>query len=104
MKIKRYNEMFQDKFDYDRIIKILKKTYGWGLGVITLIDEFESNPEYFMNPQNEDDYIEQFNIFLSDKNINRMRGELNNTPSLRLGTWKLGTQVSKPTSIYNKLY
>ena len=103
MKIKKFFEMFEEKFDYDRIIRILKKTYGWGLGVVTSIDEFETNTEYFLNPQNDDEYIEQFNIFLTDKTKNRLRGDFRNDHSLRLGKWKLGIQVDKPTSIYNKL-
>jgi hypothetical protein len=94
--------MLKDRFDYDKIIKLMK-TYGWGLGVVTSIDEFEENTEYFLNPQNEDDYIEQFHIFLTDKSSNRLRGQFRNDHSLRLGKWKLGIQVDKPTSIYNKL-
>lgn len=104
MRIKKFLEMMDDKFDYQRIIQILKKTYGWGIGIITSIDEFENNPDYFSNPQTDDDYIEQFNIYLTDKIANRSRSKLNNTPSLRLGKWKLGIQVDSPTSIYNKLY
>jgi hypothetical protein len=47
-----FNEMnYPDQFDYDRIISILKKTHGWGFGIIDSIDEFESNEEYFKNPQ-----------------------------------------------------
>jgi hypothetical protein len=103
MKIKKFNEMFENKFDYDRIIRILRKTYGWGMGVISSIDEFEQNPEYFQSPQDDDQYIELFNIFLTDKNMNRLRGEFRNNHSLRLGKWKLGIQVDRPTSIYNKL-
>ena len=104
MRIKKFFEMFEDKFDYDRIITILKKNYGWGLGVVTNIDEFENNSEYFQNPQSDDEYIEQFHVYLSDKQADRLRGKLNNTPSLRLGKWKLGIQADKPTSIYNRLY
>ena len=47
MKIKRFFEMYEDRFDYDKILKTLKDTYGWGFGVISSIDEFESNDEYF---------------------------------------------------------
>ena len=104
MKIKKFLEMFEDKYDYQRIINILKKTYGWGNGVITSIDDFESNPEYFSNPPNDDDYIEQFHIYLTDLGIDRMRGEYNKNFNVRLGKWKLGTQANQPTSIYNKLY
>ncbi len=104
MKIKKFNEMLEDKFDYDSILQSLRKIYGWGNGVLSFIDEFESNGEYFLDPQSDDEYIEQFNIFLRDKQINKIRGKLNNTHSLRLGKWKLGYQVDSPTSIYNKLY
>ncbi len=104
MKIKKFFEMFDEKFDYDRIITILKKTYGWGLGIVSFIDEFESNTEYFLDPKSEDEYIEQFHIFLSDKQVNKLRGNINSTTDLRLGKWKLGIQVDKPTSIYNRLY
>lgn len=103
MKIKKFYEMFEDKFDYDKIIENLKKKYGWGLGVISHIDEFEQNSEYFLNPQDDFDYVDQFHIYLTDKNLNRLRGRFKNDPSLRLGKWKLGFQVDKPTSIYNKL-
>ena len=104
MKIKRFFEMYEDRFDYDKILKVLKDNYGWGFGVISSIDEFESNDEYFIDPQSDDDYIDQFNVFLKDKQVGKMRGKLNNTHSLRLGKWKLGYQVNNPTSIYNKLY
>lgn len=104
MKIKKFNEMFNEKFDYERIVRILKKTYGWGMGILTYIDDFESNSEYFKDPQSDDDYIEQFNIYLSDKRVNRERGKFNNITNIKLGKWKLSTQVDNPVSIYNKLY
>lgn len=102
--IKYFNEMnYQDSFDYDQIINTLKKTHGWGFGIISYTDEFESNSEYFLNPQNENEYIEQFHIFLTDKTTGQLRGEFNNKHSLRLGKWKTGIQVAAPVSIYNKL-
>lgn len=102
--LKKFNEMnYQDKFDYDRIILILKKTHGWGFGIISSIDEFENNSEYFLNPEDENDYAEQFHIFLTDKETGQLRGEFNNKHSLRLGKWKIGNQVASPVSIYNKL-
>lgn len=103
MKVKKFLEMFNDTYDYDVIISNLKKRYGWGLGVINLIDDFETNDEYFMSPVDDEDYTQQFNIFLTDHKIGKMRGKLNNTHSLRLGKWKLGYQVDYPTSFYNKL-
>lgn len=102
--LKTFNEMnYQDKFDYDTIISIMKKSYGWGMGVISFIDEFENNEEYFSNPDNDHDYSIQFNIFLTDKQTGQLRGEFNNKQSLRLGKWKTGFQVAAPVSIYNKL-
>jgi len=102
--IKSFNEMkFVDKFDYDRIINILKKSHGWGFGVISQIDDFEDNIEYFLNPIDDNDYAEQFHIYLTDKETGRLRGEFRNTHSLRLGKWRLGIQSQKPTSIYTKL-
>jgi hypothetical protein len=103
MKIERFNEMFIDNYDYDKIITILKKKYGWGMGVINFTEDFESNTEYFFEPKSDLDYAEQFNIFLSDMEQGKMRGEFQNNHSLRLGKWKIGNQVDKPTSIYNKL-
>ena len=103
MRIERFNEMFEGQFDYDRIVTILKKKYGWGLGIINFTEDFESNPEYFSSPKDDRDYADQFNIFLSDMEIGKMRGEFQNTHSLEPGKWRLGYQVSKPTSIYNKL-
>ncbi len=96
--------MQEDMFDYEKILRTLKNSYGWGLGVITSIDEFESNEEYFLDPKSEEDYIDQFNVYLKDKQVGKERGKLDSTPSLRLGKWKLGYQVDKPTSIYNRLY
>lgn len=96
--------MYEDKYDYEKIIKSLKIKYGWGLGILTSIDEFESNDEYFSNPQTEEDYVLQFHTFLKDKQVGNLRGRMNNQHSLRLGSWNVGNQVDAPTSIYNKLY
>jgi len=104
MNIKRFFEWNDSIFDYERILRILKNTYGWGDGILTSIDEFESNQEYFLNPQDDDQYIEQFHIYLTDKKLNRFRNMFNNNLNLRLGEWKTGFQVKNPTSIYNKLY
>lgn len=101
-KIRKFYEMFKDKFDYDRIISIIKKTHGWGFGVINYMDEFESNKEYFLNPSDENDYAEQFHIYLTDRECGRLRGGFNNDPSLRLGKWKTGFQVNHPVSIYSQ--
>lgn len=103
MRIKRFFEMFDNGYDYDKIIRILNKTHGWGQGVYDLIDDFENNEEYFIDPIDEHDYVEQFHIFLTDRECGRLRGEMNRNFSLRLGKWKLGIPVKNPTSIYNKL-
>ena len=66
MRIERFYEMFEGQFDYDRIVTIMKKKYGWGLGVINFTEDFESNSEYFLSPKDDRQYAEQFNIFLSD--------------------------------------
>ena len=102
MRIERFNEMFQGQYDYDRIITILKKKYGWGDGVINFTEDFESNNEYFQSPQDDRDYANQFNVFLSDMEVGKMRGEFQNIHSLEPGKWKLGYQVNKPTSFYSK--
>lgn len=104
MKIKRFFEMFEDKYDYAKIVDILRKNYGWGIGILSSIDEFESNEEYFTYPESDYEYAEEFNVYLQDVKVDKMRGKLNNTSSLRLGNWQTGIQVDKPTSIYNKLY
>jgi hypothetical protein len=101
-KIKKFNEMFEDKYDYDKIIRILKKTHGWGLGTINQIDDFESNEEYFKDPIDENDYSEQFHVFLTDLQTNRLRGQFNNDSKLRIGKWKIGPTVIQPRSIWNQ--
>lgn len=101
-KIKKFFEMFEEKYDYDKIIRIIKKTHGWGFGIINKIDDFETNNEYFKDPIDEHDYVEQFHIYLTDLECGRLRGEFNNDPKLRLGRWKTGIQVNKPISIYSQ--
>lgn len=103
MKIKKFYEMFNQKYDYDHIYQILNKSHGWGQGSMEKTDEFESNEEYFLDPIDDHDYSEQFHIFLTDLNSGRLRGELNRNHSLRLGKWKIGLPVISPVSIYNKL-
>lgn len=94
--------MFEEKFDYDKIIRIIKKTHGWGFGIINNIDDFEANSEYFKDPIDEHDYVEQFHIYLTDLECGRLRGEFNNDTKLRVGRWKTGIQVNKPISIYSQ--
>ena len=94
--------MFEDKYDYYKIIRMLKKTHGWGFGVIQSIDDFESNVEYFIDPVDENDYVEQFHIYLTDLKCGRLRGQFNNDSKLRVGHWNKGIQVNKPTSIWSQ--
>lgn len=101
-KIKKFFEMFENRYDYDRIITILKKTHGWGFGVINDFDEFESNEEYFLDPQDDNMYAEMFHIYLTDKQCGRLRGEHNNDSKLRVGLWKTGIHVNKPRSIWSQ--
>lgn len=103
MKLKKVNEMLNNKFDYDKIINILKKTHGWGFGIINLTEDFESNDLYYIDPVDDNDYAEQFHIFLTDLETGRLRGQFRNEHGLRLGKWKISTPVDAPTSIYNKL-
>ena len=103
MRIKKFFEMFTKSYDYETILRILKKTHGWGQGSMDLLDDFESNEEYFMDPIDEHDYVEQFHIFLTDAECGRLRGEMNKDFSLRQGKWKIGIPVMGHTSIYNKL-
>ena len=101
MKIKRFNEMMEDKYDYERIIKELKGR-GWGFGIISSVDDFEENDQYFFNPNNDDDYAEQFHVYLTDLQTGQLRGEFNNKTSLKTGKWQHGIQVNTPVSIYNQ--
>ena len=103
MKLKRVNEMLNNKFDYDKIINILKKSHGWGFGTINFTEDFESNDLYYIDPVDDNDYVEQFHIFLTDLETGRMRGQFRNEHGLKLGRWKMGIPVESPTSIYNKL-
>ena len=94
--------MFEEKYDYDKIIRMLKKSHGWGFGVIESIDDFESSDEYFKDPIDENDYVEQFHIFLSDLEANHLKGKYNNDSLLRVGRWNKGIQVGKPNSIHSQ--
>jgi hypothetical protein len=102
MKIKKFFEMFKS-YDYEKIINILNKSHGWGLGISNNIDDFENNEEYFKDPVDDNDYSEQFHIYLTDLQSGRLKGEMNRNFSLKTGKWRLGIPVFSPTSIYNKL-
>jgi hypothetical protein len=103
MKIRKFLEMFEDRYDYTRIIRILRKSHGWGMGALQKVDDFESDSEYFKNPIDDNDYVEQFHIYLTDLETGQMRGKFQNKSGLRVGKWQHGIQVARPVSIYNKL-
>lgn len=103
IKIRRFNEMLQS-FDYDRIKRNLRSSYGWGEGSMTLCSDFEQNSEYYEEPKNEIEYVDQFHIYLFDLFSNRMRNSgLPRQIGIHLGDWPFGTKVSKSKNFYNKL-
>ncbi len=102
MRIKKFNEMFEEKYDYDKIISILKKTHGWGFGVLQSIDAFESDDEYFKDPIDDNDYAEQFHIYLTDLETGRLRGQINRDSKIRVGLWNKQISVNNPRSIWNQ--
>lgn len=87
-------------FDYDKILRILNKTKGWGGGCIDFISDFE-NSDYFKYPQDDHEYVEQFHIFLVDRQSGKVGG-WSPRPSLPLGKWKVGPTVMSPTSWYSR--
>lgn len=89
-----------NSFDYEKILRILQKTKGWGQGSMSYTEDFE-NSDYFKNPDNDHDYAEQFHIYLVD-NQRGKKGGWSKVPSLPLGKWKTGPTVISPTSIYNQ--
>ena len=66
------------------------------------MDDFEDNEEYFKDPVDDNDYVEQFHIYLTDLECGRLRGDFNNDRNLRVGHWNKGVQVNKPNSIWNQ--
>lgn len=102
----KYLKYFEElvSYDYDFIFKILKKNHGWGNGCLNYIEQFEKNSEYFFNPEDSNDYVNQFHVFLTDLQTGRLRGDFHKEPSgLRQGVWKMSIPVRQTTSIYNKL-
>jgi len=85
-------------FDSDKIIRILNKTKGWGNGVIQYMNDFE-NSDFFLNPQDENEYSDPFHVYLTDITSSPNR---RNLPSLPLGKWKPAPTVISPTSWYSK--
>ena len=83
-------------FDYDRILSILRKVHGWGNSCKQYIKEFESS-EFFKNPTDNNHYVEQFHIFLTDKFIEH------GNDSLKVGKWRGQGVVQRPVSIYNQM-
>lgn len=102
-RIRRFNEFLESsEFDYDRIIKMMKKIHNWGLGIVSSIEDFEKNDEYFKQPIDENDYVEQFHIYLTDLEGGRLRNQFNNNTKLRVGKWKIGPIVNHPNSIWSQ--
>lgn len=103
MRIKKFFEFFEsEKFDYDKILRMIRKIHGWGFGVINYIDDFESNEEYYKNPIDANDYVEQFHIYLTDLQSKKLRGSFDKRPILNTGQWKIGPIVNKPISIWSQ--
>ena len=102
--IRKFNEMYEDRYDYDHILRMLKADHGWGFGSISYVDDFESNDLYFFDPKTDDQYAEQFHVYLTDQQSGQLRGRFNNRDSVRLGKWQTGTQANSPVSIYNRMY
>jgi hypothetical protein len=102
IRIKRFAQIFES-FDYQKIANDLHSTYGWGEGSMSLVSEFEKDDEYYQNPFNERDYVDQFQKYLTDLFSDRLRGKLNKNTSLRMGDWSTGIKVQRPSNFYNKL-
>lgn len=101
IKIKKFFEM-NHNFDYEKVLKLLRGNYGWGMGSMINVEDFEDNEEYFKNPSNEDEYVDQFHSYLTDLKHGELRDKFRNRTSLRVGEWQRGVRVIRPTSIYNK--
>jgi hypothetical protein len=101
MRIKRFFEMQETEWNWNKVISILK-SHGWGEGALQWKEEFENNSEYFHNPQDDSDWAQQFHIFLTDYFSGQLRGELNRRIGLRVGDWQRGVHVRKPISFYSK--
>lgn len=102
----KYLKFFEElvNYDYDFILRILRKNHGWGNASANYFMQFEKDNEYFLNPQDSNDYANQFHVFFTDLQSGRLRGTFHKEPSgLRLGTWKTSISVKSSTSIYNKL-
>ena len=70
------------------------------MGVMSYMDDFE-NSEYYLNPNNDDEYIEQFHIYLTDMQSGQLRGSYNNKSSLKLGKWRMQPLLPNPNPLSN---
>jgi hypothetical protein len=99
MKHLKYFESF-NRYDYDFILRIIKKEHGWGNGSSQYFNEFENNTDYFNNPIDSNDYANNFHIYLTDLQNGRLRGDFHKVPSgLRTGIWKMSMPVYNPNQI-----
>lgn len=89
-------EAFGNGYNYERILSTLRKVHRWGNSCRQYLKEFETS-EYFKDPIDNNDYVEQFNIFLSDKFFKKGNN------SLKVGQWRRQPTITRPTSIYNQL-
>lgn len=102
----KYLKRFEDvqSFDYDYILRILRKNHGWGNGCSNYFSQFENNSEYFLSPQDSNEYAEQCHVFLTDLQTGRLRGAFTKEPSgLRTGVWKMSIPVVNPPQHYKYL-
>ena len=100
----KYLKLFEqhNKYNYDKIIRILNKSFGWGLGASLKIEDFENNKDYFQNPKNDDDYVIQFNSYLTDVELGKLISDIGRNSTLRVGDWHRGFHVVRPYPYYNK--
>jgi hypothetical protein len=104
MKHLKYFENFNSNYDYDMILRIMKKTHGWGNGCYQYFDDFENDSNYFNNPEDSSLYANQFHVYLTDLQNGRLRGQFHKVPSgLRPGVWKMSIPVYKPATIQKYL-
>ncbi len=104
MKYVKFFENFNSNYDYDMILRIMKKVHGWGNGCSQYFDDFENNGDYFKNPEDSHLYANEFHVFLTDLQTGRLRGQFHKVPSgLRPGVWKMSIPVYKPPTIQKYL-
>ncbi len=97
MKYLKYFEELNSYFDYELILDIIRSEYGWGNGSIQYFNDFENNKDYFLNPRDSHEYALQLNVYLTDLQNGRLRGDFFKVPSgLRKGIWKMSIPVYNP--------